>query len=103
MFYTPSFPKELTSMNFLPSFPKESSPSEQLMNPPRVYRGMEIFREGVQQKTVSLIETVLTKNPVVSYCINTIYTLLFVKESKKFAWLNEENKVSIPGNGGWGY
>jgi len=44
---------------------------------------MENIFWGLAGKTVSLIETVFTKNRVVRYIINGIYTLLFDGEQRK--------------------
>lgn len=86
MFFTPSLPKELTDGYPLPPF-----------------REMETGTEETHQKTVSLSETVFTKNRVVRYGDAGIYMLLLYevieKEMRHYGGIGS----SIGGKGGWGH
>ena len=100
---TPSLPKESSPINFSPSFPWESSPSEVILNPPSPSGVMESAADDTPLKTVSLTETVLQKNRVVSYSINSIYMLLLYNAIEKENGWHEGIKVSIARKGGRGY
>lgn len=82
-----------------PPLPKELAPS----NPPSPFPGMETISGNDRVKTVSLIETVLQKNPVVSYSTNAIYTLLLWNGIKKDLEQIMEIQSSMNGKGGGGY
>jgi hypothetical protein len=73
-------------------------------NTPPVYRTMETLSGTVPEKTV-FSKTLFTKNSVVSYLINPIYTLLSVGEKRKLRNKSGYSlfQVSIPGKGPRGY
>ncbi len=80
-----------------PLFPKEHPQT----NTPHPFPGMETRTGTNHVKTVSLIETVLQKNRVVSYNAKTIYTLLLWEvvgnEIERYAGIG-----SSIGGKGWG-
>lgn len=82
-----------------PSLPKELHTT----NPPPPFPGMETRTGTNYAKTVSLIETVLQKNPVVSYNTNTIYTLLLFEEIKEYLEQVMDFGSSMNGKGGGEY
>jgi len=81
-----------------PSLPKEHPTT----NPPPPFRGMET-RTGTDHAKTVFSKTIFTKNSVVSYNTNTIYTLLLFREIRKELEGIMEIESSMNGKGGGGY